>query len=221
MEKKRNIDFDFIVSKSNTEAPKGKTKSLEDVHLVHLLKQANREAFQTIYEKYYSRILYYCLGYLTDKNIAQETTQDTFVKLWEISNLLPDDTMFQPLLYRIARNNCLNYLKHLKVTRKYEKFQSYRQSEIELNIYALTDESAQLIISQELEARILEVINSLPPACKKVFEMSRTEELKYNEIAEKLGIAVKTVENQIQKALKILRRELEDYLSFLIFINFF
>jgi RNA polymerase sigma-70 factor (ECF subfamily) len=114
-----------------------------------------------------------------------------------------------------------DYLKHLKVTEKYQKFQAYCKSEVDLNIYALADESAQLIISEELEAKILKVIDTLPPACKKVFELSRMEEKKYGEIAEYLGIAAKTVENQIHKALKILRKELKDYLPFLIFINFF
>jgi RNA polymerase sigma-70 factor (ECF subfamily) len=137
------------------------------------------------------------------------------VKLWEKSEILPLDTMVQPLLYRIARNNCLNYLKHLKVTEKYLKLQAHSQSEIELNIYALSDESAQRIICEELEAKILKVLDTLPPGCKKVFELSRLEEKKHKEIADILGIAVKTVENQIQKALKIMRKELKDYLPFL------
>ena len=221
MENNRNIDFNFIVNKSSRNERDENAGSPENVYLVKMLKQRNPEAFRAVYDKYYSRILFYCLGYVTEKNIAEEITQDTFVKLWEKSELLPDDTMFQPLLYRIARNNSLNYLKHLKVTQKYNKLQMYRQSEIELNIYALADESAELIISQELEAKILRVIDSFPPACKKVFELSRIDEKKYSEIAEELGIAVKTVENQIQKALKILRRELKDYLPFLVYINFF
>lgn len=221
MENSENMDLAFIV---NTDEHRGKTGhsiSPENAYLVRMLKQRNTEAFRTIYDMYYSRIQVYCAGYVSDKAIAQEMTQDTFVKLWEKSDLLPDDTMFQPLLYRIARNNCLNYLKHLKVTDKYQKFQAHRKADIDLNIYALSDESAQLIISSELESKILKVIDSLPPACKKVFELSRMEEKKYSEIAEDLGIAVKTVENQIQKALKILRKELKEYLPFLIFIHFF
>jgi RNA polymerase sigma-70 factor (ECF subfamily) len=215
------MDLDFIVKKSAVNNSQGIVVSPENAFLVRKLKQRDNEAFKTIYEIYYSRILTYCVGYVIDRNVAQELTQDTFVKLWEKSELFPDDTMLQPLLYRIARNNCLNYLKHLKVTEKYNKMQAHRQSEIEMNLYALSDETAQLIISEELEAKIIQAINSLPPACKKVFEMSRMDEKKYSEIAEELGIAEKTVENQIQKALKIMRKELKDYLPFLVFINFF
>jgi RNA polymerase sigma-70 factor (ECF subfamily) len=106
------------------------------------------------------------------------------------------------------------------VTEKYQQLQSYRQSEIELNIYALSDDSAQLIISEELEGKIRKAIDSLPPACRKVFELSRWDEKSYHEIADCLGIAIKTVENQMQKALKVMRKELKDYLPFLIFIKF-
>lgn len=215
------MDLEFIVKKRTANNSQGIAVSPENAFLVRKLKQRDNEAFKAIYEIYYSRILTYCVGYVIDRNIAQELTQDTFVKLWEKSELFPDDTMLQPLLYRIARNNCLNYLKHLKVTEKYNKMQAHRQSEIEMNLYALSDESAQLIISEELEAKIIQAINSLPPACKKVFEMSRMDEKKYSEIAVELGIAEKTVENQIQKALKIMRKELKDYLPFLLFINFF
>jgi RNA polymerase sigma-70 factor (ECF subfamily) len=215
------MDLTFIVDRQDHHGKSVKSISPENAYLVRMLKQRNTEAFRTIYDMYYSRIQVYCSGYVSERSIAQEMTQDTFIKLWEKSDLLPDDTMFQPLLYRIARNNCLNYLKHLKVTDKYQKFQAHRKADIELNIYALTDESAQMVISAELESRILRVIDSLPPACKKVFELSRMEEKKYSEIAEELGIAVKTVENQIQKALKKLRKELKEYLPILIFLHFF
>lgn len=188
----------------------------ENANLVFRLQHGSTEAFRTIYNLYFTRILVYSSGYVADKYIAQEMTQDTFVKLWEKSDSLPDDTMFQPLLYRIARNNCLNYLKHLKVTEKYMKHQANHQSENELSFYALSDESSQRIICEELENKIQNTMASLPPACKKVFELSRLEEKKHSEIAENLGIAIKTVENQIHKALKIMRRELKDYLPILI-----
>jgi len=221
MERPGNMDIEFILRKGGQSDLKGSAISSESAYLVKMFKLRNHEAFRTIYDLYYSKILIYCTGYVTDKQTAQEMTQDTFVKLWEKSELLPDDTQFQPLLYRIARNNCLNFLKHLKVTEKYQKFQAHRKAEVDLNIYALADESAQLVISAELESKILKAIDTLPPACKKVFELSRLEEKKYSEIADEMGIAAKTVENQIQKALKILRKELKEYLPFLIFIHFF
>ena len=75
--------------------------------------------------------------------------------------------------------------------------------------------------SSELEARIREVIASLPEKCREVFELNRFEGLKYGEIAEKLQISVKTVENQMSKALKILREKLSAYLSILLWFIFY
>ena len=72
--------------------------------------------------------------------------------------------------------------------------------------------------AMELEERIMIVIEGLPQKCKEVFEMSRFDGLKYNEIADKLGISVKTVENQMSKALKVLREKLADYLSIVIWL---
>lgn len=221
MVKPENLDLEFIVKKRTPEGMSEISVSPESAYLVKMFKLRNHEAFRTIYDLYYSKILNYCTGYVADKQTAQEMTQDTFVKLWEKSELLPDDTQFQPLLYRIARNNCLNFLKHLKVTEKYQKFQAHQKAEVDLNFYALADESAQLVISAELESKILKAIDALPPACKKVFVLSRMEDKKYSEIADEMGIATKTVENQIQKALKIMRKELKDYLPFLILIHFF
>lgn len=148
MVKPENMDLEFIVKKHTPENAADISVSPENAYLVRKLKQKDNEAFRTIYEIYYSRILAYCTGYVIDRNIAQELTQDTFVKLWEKSELFPDDTMLKPLLYRIARNNSLNYLKHVKVTEKYSKMQAHQQSEIEMNLYALSDESAHLIISE-------------------------------------------------------------------------
>ena len=124
MEKSDYTDFNFILKRNGKNEKEKNQISPENAYFVRMLKQRISEAFRAIYDMYYSRILIYCSGYVTDKNIAQEMTQDTFVRLWEKSDLLPDDTMFQPLLYRIARNNCLNYLKHLKVIEKYQKIQA-------------------------------------------------------------------------------------------------
>ena len=70
----------------------------------------------------------------------------------------------------------------------------------------------------ELEKQISKALDELPEQCRTIFQMSRFEELKYQEIANKLGLSIKTVENQMGKALKILRLKLADYLPFLIAI---
>ena len=79
------------------------------------------------------------------------------------------------------------------------------------------------VLQTELEENVTAAINSLPPKCRAVFQLSRYEGLSYKEIAAKMEISVKTVENQMGKALRVLREKLKGYLSmiFLIISNFF
>ena len=179
-----------------------------DLILIKLLKEGNVKVFEAFYDKYFDPILVYCNHYVTDREMAKEMAQDTFLKLWETKESLNNNTNIQSFLYRIARNNCLNHIKHLKVEQKYLDYTKAQKTEIELNELALSQSSAEKIISEELEEKINLTIGSLPPRCRQVFELSRFKGKKYREIASDLNISVKTVENQIQKALKILRENI-------------
>lgn len=192
---------------------------LTDSILVKFLKEGNQEVFESVYKKFYGPLYVYSKEYVVDGDIAHGIVQDTFLKLWEKRTNLDDNTYLQSYLYRLTRNNCLNYLKHLKVQEKYKKFSRIKKLEIELNSTALNHSSAEKIISDELEEKINETIESLPPKCKQIFKMSRYDEMKYKEIAKELNLSVKTVENQIIKALGILRKHLSEFITCLIFLS--
>jgi RNA polymerase sigma-70 factor (ECF subfamily) len=147
-----------------------------------------------------------------DNEVAKEMVQDSFLKLWEKRNSLSEEIQILPLLYQITRNNCLNHLKHEKVREKHKT----RMQKLDLNYVAISHSSAEKIITQELEDSIGKAIESLPPRCREIFELSRNEEKKYKEIAAELNISEKTVENQMLKALKIMREKLSEYLPVLI-----
>lgn len=110
----------------------------------------------------------------------------------------------------MVRNSCLNAIKHEKVKQQHAA-------------YALADgepvqeSTAQTVISGELETKIYHAMKALPEQCRLVFQLSRFEELKYSEIAEQLNISIKTVENQMGKALKIMRTQLKEYLPLFFF----
>ncbi len=112
-------------------------------------------------------------------------------------------------LYKSVYHESLNYLKHKKVQRKYmeEAMMEYKHRQAEVNV---TDE--------ELHRHLKHALGQLPEKCRTVFQLSRFEELKYQEIADKLGISLKTVESHMGKALKLLRLRLSDFLPFLIVI---
>jgi RNA polymerase sigma-70 factor, ECF subfamily len=140
--------------------------------------------------------------------------QEVFVKIWVGREEIDPDESLNAYLFKIAQNISLNRLKRLKVESRYTEI--YKLVYIEHNEFSALDS----LLAKELEDNIALAIGNLPPECRKVFELSRIEGLKYKEIAETLHISVKTVESQMTKALRSLRIELSDYLIILVIILF-
>ena len=111
----------------------------------------------------------------------------------------------------MTKNECLDYFKHQKVKANYhDVIQRERAS---LNQTSLQDHPDLLLIESELEEKVNQILNELPPRCKQIFIKSRFEGLKYKEISSEMNISIKTVEHQIAKALRLFRRELQEYMG--------
>lgn len=177
------------------------------------LKEGNESAFEMVFRTYYRPLCQYAYSFLNDRDEAEEVVQATFINVWDKREQVEIQTSLKAYLYRIVRNSCLNVIKHEKVKQQHVAHQmAYGQ--------AVHESVSQSVIHSELEEKISEAMKALPEQCRLVFQLSRFEELKYQEIADQLGISVKTVENQIGKALKIMREQLKDYLPLLlIFLN--
>ena len=132
-----------------------------------------------------------------------------FLVVWEKREALIITTSLKSYLYRAVHNRCLNRIKHTSVRDEHREHTRY--------VGETTVESPmQTLLGNELSVQIQRAIQKLPEQCRLAFTLSRYEELKYGEIADQLGISIKTVENQIGKALRILRTELSDYLPILL-----
>jgi len=153
----------------------------------------------------------YANQFLKDVDASEEVVQEVMFKLWTNRAAVRIETSVRSYLFRAVRNGCMNVLKHLEVR---EEYRSYREKEHEEPARSTEDE----VIMTELERKIREAIDRLPVERRKVFILSRYEGLTYGQIAGKLGISEKTVENQIGKALKSLREDLKDYLPLLILL---
>jgi RNA polymerase sigma-70 factor (ECF subfamily) len=183
--------------------------SLPDQEHLDALAAGDVTSFEMYFKSYYQPLCNYAYSFLQDKEEAEEIVQATFISVWEKRENISIRTSAKSYLYAMVRNACLNVIKHEKIKQKY--------ASEELALATPGYESvAQVVASNELENRIHEAIEKLPEQCRLVFKLSRYEELKYNEIAEQLAISVKTVENHMGKALKIMREQLKDYLPFLI-----
>ncbi len=149
--------------------------------------------------------------FLKNLEASEEVVQETFVKLWENRKTLNITSSLKSYLFRAVRNSSLNVIKHEKIK---DKYKSYNEYEIKNHSASLDEE----IDASELEIKIRKSIDLLPSERKKAFIMSRYEGLKYKEIAEKLNISKKTVENQIGKALKFLKSELAEYMTIIVLL---
>jgi RNA polymerase sigma-70 factor (ECF subfamily) len=166
-------------------------------------------AFEMYFRTYYQPLCNYAYTFLQDKAESEEIVQATFLSVWEKKSSLKITTSAKSYLYAMVRNACLNVIKHEKIKQKY--------AGEELALADAGYESvAHTVTKNELELRIQSAIQTLPEQCRLVFKLSRLEELKYSEIAEQLNISVKTVENHMGKALKIMREQLKDYLPLII-----
>ena len=171
----------------------------------------DRNEFETLFRTHYSSLCAYANKYLQDSDASEEIVQEIFVKLWNNKNDLSINSSLKSYLFKSVRNGSLNMIKHIDVR---ENYKNYNQGEIDHQERMLED----AIIASELEENIRKSIDQLPPERKKIFIMSRYEGLKYREIAEELGISIKTVESQMGKAMAFLRVQLRDYLTIALLI---
>lgn len=180
----------------------------EDKELYLKLQNGDERAFQVIFRKYYSAMSAFAYQFLKDHELAEETAQDMFVKIWEKRETLHIDSSVKHYFFRSVRNHCLNQIQHEKIKKKYAGM-VLENSHQEIN-------PEHFYIEVDLIQRIENCIESMPPKRQEIFRLSREQGLKYKEIADTLKISVKTVEAQMGLALKYLREELKDFSGHLI-----
>jgi RNA polymerase sigma-70 factor, ECF subfamily len=187
---------------------------LENEAITTLLAQRDESAFEQVFKTHFKRLHAYAFTILRDEVEAEEMVQQVFFKLWERNENLSFNGSVAAYLYKAVHNESLNYIKHQKVRSNHQLYVAY-------NMKNEVEHPAKKVLAGELEKKIHVALNELPEQCRTIFQMSRFDELKYREIADKLGISVKTVENQMGKALKLMRAKLVDFLTYiLLFINF-
>jgi len=175
------------------------------------LNKDREEEFEIVFKKHFKNLHAYACTIVRDEVMAEEMVQNVFCRLWEKSEQIEIRESVSGYLYRSVYHESLNYLKHLKVR---EAYQTYAVNQMEN-----TNNTSYNLELKELEDRLEVALKELPEKCRTIFQMSRFEELKYQEIADRLELPLKTVENQMGKALRLLRVKLVDFLpaSFLIF----
>ncbi|GAB3992408.1 RNA polymerase sigma-70 factor [Spirosoma daeguense] len=180
--------------------------------VIDAIRAGSERDFEAVFRQHYASLCRYARQLLADPDDAEEEVQAMFLALWEKRSGLIITVSLKSYLFRAVHNRCLNRIKHASVRNEHREYVQYAGETV-------ADSPAQAVISDELSDQLQRAIQKLPEQCRLAFTLSRFEELKYGEIADRLGISIKTVENQIGKALRILRTELSDYLPVILLMN--
>jgi RNA polymerase sigma-70 factor (ECF subfamily) len=174
-------------------------------------KTNEEQAFELLFRRYYVRLCGFANKFLANSSESEEIVQEVFLSIWKKKDQLKFDDQIRPYLFKSVQNLCYNFLEHKKVVNSYYSVIElvYKNQSNDFNTY-------ESVLYSEFQQRVEQGINSLPEQCRLIFNLSRQEGLKYAEIAERLGISVKTVETQMSRALSKLKVELKDYLVVLI-----
>lgn len=169
------------------------------------------EEFEAFFRQHFAGLCSFC-QYRFDFSLdaAREVAHSAFIKLWEARNNLSANEPAKSYLYKTASNHCLDILRHEKVRERYDAQMRHSPADAAAGFDELD--------TKELAARIHDAIAALPPQMRKIFELSRYEEMRYAAIADHLGISIKTVETQMSRALAKLRKSLSDYLHLIVLI---
>jgi len=169
------------------------------------------KGFKVVFNTFYPRLLRFADSYVDDRFEAENILQDVFLKLWEKWASLPADTNLKAYLFTMVKNQCMDFLRHRQVVAQhFVDWETVQQQETSFNFYALSQFDPEQMDVEAVERLVENTISELPEQCRKVFELSRYDGLKYKDIADKMGISIKTVETHISHALKILRVTLKD-----------
>jgi RNA polymerase sigma-70 factor (family 1) len=173
--------------------------------LVQRLKQGDQAAFTVIFSHYYADLVLFANTFMRDIPLAEEIVQDVFLKLWENRESIVIALSLKSFLLKTIQNKCIDRIRHMKVRDRYLENINEHQALFE-------NDADNYLLFSELQRDFDKALEKLPNDVKQTFCLHRIEGCTYPEIADKLGISVRTVEVRISKALFLLREQLKDYL---------
>jgi len=172
-----------------------------EAHILSLLNEEPEKAFALMYDNYFDYLVKVVYRILLDESQTKDVVQGVFIGIWNKKDSLDISSSLKQYLRRSAINRSLNHIRSTK------KVRDDHDSVDDVNLSGNDDHTLN-IEAEELNQQIGAAIESLPERCRLIFNLSRYEDMSYKQIAENLDISVKTVENQITKALKLMRNKI-------------
>jgi len=186
-------------------------KNYEEQFIFDRMADGDKKAFRFFFEKYYTDLCNLVNIYLHDPVMSEEIVQDVFIWFWEKKEKIHIESSIRSYLLRASKNKSLNYIRNKKAQLNiHEKLSKMEDNKIEM--------PDSIMDTAQLREIIEKSVNSLPQKCREIYILGKEKNLSYKEIAFEMGISVKTVENQMGKALKKLRELLAPYYNEIFFL---
>jgi RNA polymerase sigma-70 factor (ECF subfamily) len=186
-----------------------KMELIDEKFIIGRLKSGDKTAFSFVFTSYYPDLVSFANTFLHDTEESKEIVQNVFVDLWSSHEQVLISKSLKSYLLKAVQNDCLDYIRHQVIKNKYSEFVFNNEELFENN-------TESYIIYSELEEQISNALKQMPADLSQAFIMSRTQNLKYHEIADKLNISIRTVEVRVGKAIQFLRGFLQEYLKFIL-----
>jgi len=178
---------------------------LKEKQIISKIRNGDEQAFEWLFRRYYEKLCQWAYHYLRDLDSSEEIVQDLYYNLWRNRASLEFHVSVKSYLYKAVSNNC-------KMLIRKKGRHSAIVTELASQNKGSVSEPEELLEVKEIREVVNRTLDELPEKPALIFRMSRYEGLKYREIAEKLSISIKTVEANMGKALRIFRKNLQEYI---------
>jgi len=175
---------------------------------IEKIRQGDKCEFEKLYRRFCQPLVLFANKYIYDLDVAENIVQDVFVNVWQHRTQINSSGNIKTYLYTSVKNQALNLVNRQRIERCYKETITIEERD------DCTPETQYDL--NELEAQVNKAVESLPEKRRIIFLMSRHDHFSYSGIAEVLGVSVKTVENQMGKALKTLRSYLSNFISLML-----
>jgi RNA polymerase sigma-70 factor (family 1) len=185
---------------------------LNDEQLLRAMASGDHEALEQLYSRYWQHLFIAAYNVLKNKAASEDIVQEAFLQLWQRREKLDIKTSLEAYLFSVVRYTVFKYIKK-------EQAHSQVFKNLEERLHYITPED--IVVEKNIRSQLAGIVNTLPEKCREIYILSREEQLSHHEIATRLNISTKTVENHITIALKKIRFSIARMTVFFFFISFF
>jgi RNA polymerase sigma-70 factor (ECF subfamily) len=184
-----------------------------EIEIFRSIQKGDITSFELLYMEMQPKMYAFSRKFIDNPEEARDVVQEVFSEFWERKTKLDIKSSLKSYLFSMLHNKCLNIIRDKKTHERYASYAELKIKEAELLHYNAAFESHSSIYLTDINTLLDKGIQDLPENCREIFILSRIKGLDNKQIADQLNLSIRTVENQIYRALKSLKENLADYLT--------